>query len=158
MALTDINSTSTCLEFVRIASDYEIRPVLGVDFRNGAKQQFVMLAENNNGFQNINDYLSEYLHQCAESDVTIPSRAKQLPDTFTIYPYATFEGDTLLENEFLGVKIEDLNRLKFSSWKNRQDKLVILHTVSFQNKKGFNTHRLLRAIDNNTLLSKLPVS
>ena len=65
----------------------------------------------------INDYLSEYLHQCAESDVTIPSRAKQLPDTFTIYPYATFEGDTLLENEFLGVKIEDLNRLKFSPWK-----------------------------------------
>ena len=37
-------------------------------------------------------------------------------------------------------------------------KLVILKTVSFQDKKGFNTHRLLRAIDNNTLLSKLPIS
>ncbi|MEL6810843.1 MAG: DNA polymerase III subunit alpha, partial [Bacteroidota bacterium] len=36
------------------------------------------------------------------------------------------------------------------------DKLVLLHTVSFQHKKGFSTHRLLRAIDNNTLLSKLP--
>ncbi|MGB3344988.1 MAG: DNA polymerase III subunit alpha [Aequorivita sp.] len=158
MALTDINSTSACLEFVRIASDFEVRPVLGVDFRNGTKQQFVMLAKNNNGFQNINDYLSEYLHQRAESDVEIPSRAKQLSDTFTIYPFATFEGDALLENEFLGVKIEDLNRLKFSPWKNRQEKLVILQTVSFQNKKGFNTHRLLRAIDNNTLLSKLSIS
>lgn len=158
MALTDINSTSACLEFVRIAKDYEVKPVLGVDFRNGAKQQFVMLAKNNNGFQNINEYLSEHLHQRAESNVAIPSRAKQFSDTFIIYPYASFEGDTLLENEFLGVKIEDLNRLKFSPWKNRQEKLVILQTVSFQNKKGFNTHRLLRAIDNNTLLSKLPIS
>ena len=158
MALTDINSTSACLEFVRIASDFKIKPVLGVDFRNDAKQQFVMLAKNNNGFQNINEYLSEFLHQRAEREVEIPSKAKQLPDTLTIYPFASFEGDTLLENEFLGVKIEDLNRLKFSPWKNRQEKLVILHTVSFQNKKGFNTHRLLRAIDNNTLLSKLPVS
>lgn len=158
IALTDINSTSACLEFVRIASDFEVRPVLGVDFRNGAKQQFIMLAKNNNGFQNINDYLSEYLHQRTESSVEIPSRAKQFSDTFTIYPFASFKDDSLSENEFLGVKIEDLNRLKFSPWKNRQEKLVILHTVSFQNKKGFNTHRLLRAIDNNTLLSKLPIS
>lgn len=165
MALTDINSTSACLEFARIAKDparpaggFEMKPVLGVDFRNGAKQQFIMLAKNNNGFQNINDYLSEYLHQRTESEVEIPSRAKQLSDIFTIYPFASFERDTLLENEFLGVKIEDLNRLKFSPWKIRQEKLVILHTVSFQNKKGFNTHRLLRAIDNNTLLSKLPIS
>ena len=36
--------------------------------------------------------------------------------------------------------------------------MVVLKTVSFQNKKGFNTHRLLRAIDNNTLLSKLSKS
>jgi DNA polymerase-3 subunit alpha len=33
-----------------------------------------------------------------------------------------------------------------------------MQTVTFINKKGFNTHRLLRAIDNNTLLSKLPLS
>lgn len=158
MALTDINSTSACLEFARVASDFKVKPILGVDFRNGAKQQFVMLAKNNNGFQNINEYLSEHLHQRAESNVEIPSRTKQLSDTFTIYPFASFKDDSLSENEFLGVKIEDLNRLKFSPWKNRQEKLVILQTVSFQNKKDFNTHRLLRAIDNNTLLSKLPIS
>jgi DNA polymerase-3 subunit alpha len=35
---------------------------------------------------------------------------------------------------------------------------VVLHPVTFLNKKDFNAHRLLRAIDNNTLLSKLPVS
>ncbi|WP_084426568.1 DNA polymerase III subunit alpha [Aequorivita capsosiphonis] len=159
MALTDINSTSACLEFVRIASDFNVKPILGVDFRNSAKQQFIMLAENNKGFQNINEYLSEFLHQRESSkNAEIPSKAKQIPNTFVIYPFASFKDEALLENEFLGVKIEDINRFKFSSWKKRQEKLVILQTVTFQNKKGFNTHRLLRAIANNTLLSKLPTS
>lgn len=159
MALTDINSTSASLEFVRVAPEFKIKPILGVDFRKGAQQQFVMLAENNAGFHNINEYLSGFLHQRKGSEnLKIPSKAQQLPHTYIIYPFASFTGETLLENEFLGVKMEDLNRLKFSPWKDRQEKLVVLHTVSFQNKKGFNTHRLLRAIDNNTLLSKLPVS
>lgn len=159
MVLTDINSTSASLEFVRIAPDYSIKPILGVDFRNGAQQQFIMLAENNEGFQNINKYLSEFLHQRKSAEnLEIPSKAQQIPNTFVIYPYASFKGETLLENEFIGIKIEDLNRFKFSQWKNKQEKLVVLQTVTFQNKKGFNTHRLLRAIDNNTLLSKLPSS
>ena len=35
VALTDINNTSACLNFVRIAERYNIRPIIGVDFRNG---------------------------------------------------------------------------------------------------------------------------
>ena len=54
-ALTDINNTSACLEVVRLAKKYHIKPVLGVDFRNGVQQEFVMLARNNNGFLNINN-------------------------------------------------------------------------------------------------------
>ena len=153
-ALTDINTTSACLDFARIASEHDIKPVLGVDFRNGAKQQFILLAKNNVGFMNINTYLSGFLH----SKEVIPNRAKPISDISVIYPFATFKGDILSENEFLGVKIGDLNRLKFSPWKNRLGKLVVLQTITFQNKKGFNTHRLLRAVDNNTLLSKLPLS
>jgi DNA polymerase-3 subunit alpha len=43
--------------------------------------------------------------------------------------------------------------------KNRNTiKGVTLQTVTFRNKKDFNAHRLIRAIDNNTLLSKLPPS
>ena len=110
LALTDINNTSACLDFVRLASKYNIKPVLGVDFRNGVQQQFVLLAKNNEGFMQINRYLSYFLH----SEENIPERAKILANTFVIYPYATFKGDQLSENEFLGVKIEDLNRLKFS--------------------------------------------
>jgi len=153
LALTDINNTSACLDFVRLSEKYEIKPVLGVDFRNGAQQQFILLAKNNNGFQNINQYLSAFLH---DGRLKIPGKAPQLEDTFVVYPYKNQSDYELKGNEFLGIKPQDLNKLKFSKWNNFRSKLVVLKTVSFENKKGFNTHRLLRAIDNNTLLSKLP--
>ena len=155
LALTDINSTSACLDIVRLSKKYEIKPVLGVDFRNGAQQQFIMLAKSNHGFQNINRYLSSFLH---DATLKIPDQAPQLAETFVIYPYKKEANHILKDNEFLGIKPKDLNKLRFSRWNRLRSKLVILKTVSFENKRGFNTHRLLRAIDNNTLLSKLPKS
>ena len=155
LALTDINTTSACLDFVRLAPNHNIRPVLGVDFRNGVQQKFILLAQNNIGFYHINTYLSHFLHS---KESILSQRSEILPHTFIIYPFASYNDKELSENEFLGVRVEDLNRLKFSPWRHRLEKLVILHTVSFTNKKDFNTHRLLRAIDNNTLLSKLPPS
>lgn len=155
LALTDINSTSACLDFVRLSSKYKIKPVLGIDFRNGAQQQFILVARNNQGFYNINEYLSGFLHH---SDLKIPETAPELEDVFVIYPYVHKKEYQLKRNEFLGIKPQDLNHLKFSKWNSLRNKLVVLQTVSFQNKKDFNTHRLLRAIDNNTLLSKLSKS
>ncbi len=156
LALTDINTTSACLDIVRLSKKYKIKPVLGVDFRNNAEQQFILIAKNNNGFQNINDYLSTFLHN---QDLKIPERPDEiLDDCFVIYPFQKGKNFKLKTNEFLGIAPKDLNHLKFSKWNQFREKLVVLKTVSFQNKKGFNTHRLLRAIDNNTLLSKLPKS
>ncbi|MGJ8549025.1 DNA polymerase III subunit alpha [Winogradskyella wichelsiae] len=156
LALTDINSTSACLDVMRLSRKYKIKPVLGVDFRNGAQQQFILIAKNNLGYQNINTYLSKLLHN---PDLQIPEKPEEdLENCFVIYPYKNEEQFNLKPNEFLGIAPQDLNRLKFSKWNQFKHKLVILKTVSFQNKKGFNTHRLLRAIDNNTLLSKLPKS
>jgi len=152
--ITDINSTSACLDVVRLAPEYGIRPIIGVDFRNGAEQMHIILSKNNNGFENINNYLSKFLHK---KEYTIPNQAEYLEDTFVIYPFAEYKSSELQEHEYLGVTISDLRRLKFSPWKKRLDKLVVLHTVSFRHKKDFNTHRLLRAIDNNTLLSKLHI-
>jgi DNA polymerase-3 subunit alpha len=156
LALTDINSTSACLDVMRLSKKYKIKPVLGVDFRNGVQQEFILIAKSNWGFQNINSYLSRFLH---DDTLKIPERPdSNLEDCFVIYPYHKGKHFTLKTNEFLGIAPEDLNQLKFSKWNLLREKLVVLKTVSFQNKKGFNTHRLLRAIDNNTLLSKLPKS
>ena len=155
LSLTDINSTTACIDFVRLAAKYNIKPVVGVDFRNGVRQEFILLAQNNQGFRHINQYLSGFLHQ---KEFKLPSKPADLPEVFVIYPFSKHTQGPLKNNEFLGVRPDDLPKLKFSRHNWPMHKMVILQTVSFQNKKGFNTHRLLRAIDNNTLLSKLPLS
>lgn len=153
LALSDINTTSGCLEFIREAQKMDMRPIVGVDFRNGVQQQFIALARNNNGFEQINYYLSEMLH----TEKSIPERAPDLEDCFIIYPFKRDQGiKKLTENEFIGVRPEDLDYIRLKKLKS--DRFVILQTVSFASKRDYNTHRLLRAIDLNTLLSKLPES
>ena len=152
MALTDINFSGACMDFVRLSAKYGIRPVIGIDFRNGAEQKFIGLARNNRGFEELNDYLSIHLHEKCDFPDVIETA---LPNACIIYPFSNYTGHGLKENEWLGVHATDLNRLVLRQKNIPLEKLVILHTVSFKNKRGFNTHRLLRAIDKNTLLSKL---
>lgn len=152
LVLTDINNTSACIDFVRLAPKYNIKPLLGVDFRNGAKQQFILIAKNNLGFQHINSYLSTFLH---DNLLRVPDRSLKLEHTFVIYPFEKGRHYKLADDEFIGIKPKDLSHFDFSNWKGQSHRLVVLKTVSFQDKKDFNTHRILRAIDNNTLLSKL---
>ncbi|MEL7004524.1 MAG: DNA polymerase III subunit alpha, partial [Bacteroidota bacterium] len=152
LVLTDINSTAGCMRFVMLSSKYNIKPVLGIDFRNGAEQLFVGVAKNNEGFYELNKHLSGFL----SSKKLIPTEAPRFEHSFIIYPWEKFREEPLKENEYVGVTPQDLVKMKFSAETFDQSKMVILQTVSFRNKKDFNAHRLLRAIDNNTILSKLP--
>ncbi|MFT5858348.1 MAG: DNA-directed DNA polymerase III PolC [Flavobacteriaceae bacterium] len=152
IALTDINNTSSCLDFIREASNYGVKPVVGIDFRNGVQQQFIMIAKNNDGFERMNHYLTTILHEGHR----VPDIAPVLSNTFVIYPFVKDQPRTLKEHEFVGVRPEDLSTLRLKKIDTRQ--MVILQTVTFRNRKDFNAHRLLRAIENNTLLSKLPES
>lgn len=155
--LTDINNTSACLNFVGKAKERNIKPILGVDFRNGIDQCYVLLAQNNQGFLEINNFLSHHLHH----KTPFPDKAAHLKNTICIYPFRnlmTLGKNTLSPNEYIGIRMRDLNKFARSPFIKHQDKLVILHTVSFRDKRDYNTHRLLRAIDNNVLLSRLSVT
>ena len=157
IALTDINNTSACMNFVQQAKKQNIKPIIGVDFRNGNTQQFIAIAKNNKGFENINRYLSSFL----ESKTAIPEKPKSLKEVFIVYPFEKvleLNLTSFAENEFIGISIAEINKLRFSYLKKHEDKLVIQQQVTIRNKKDFNAHRLLRAIDNNTLLSKLPTT
>ncbi|MBO6516456.1 MAG: DNA polymerase III subunit alpha [Bacteroidia bacterium] len=152
LALTDINSTSGSLYYAMEAQKRGINVVLGVDFRNGAKQQYVALARSNNGFQHINSYLSKLL----KTKEDIPSEAPYMDEVFIIYPLENAPDRTLAAHEYIGVSLPEMiawNLRYKRKW--TQEKCVALHTVSFRNKRDFNAHRLLRAIDNNLLLSRL---
>lgn len=154
LVLTDINNTSACLNFVRKAPEFEVRPVVGIDFRNGVEQQYVGIARSNQGYKQLNDFLSQHMHQKED----FPEKAPELEDVYFVYP---FEKVLLMEltefeaHEYIGVSVSDLRKLPFSGYLNYRDKLLVLQPVTFRNKRDFNAHRLLRAIDNNTLLSKL---
>ncbi|MES2140215.1 MAG: DNA polymerase III subunit alpha [Bacteroidota bacterium] len=152
--LTDINNTSACLEFIREAPKYAIAPIVGIDFRIGAKQHYIGIAKNNEGFLELNQHLTSYL----SNEIIFQSQAPEFQNSYIIYPFNTIHPKLLRENEYIGIRISDLNKLLFSELKNHVHKLVILHPVTFRHKKDFSAHRLLRAIDNNTLLSKLPLT
>ena len=154
LVLTDINNTSAGLNFVRKASEFGIKPILGIDFRNGVNQCFVAISKNNEGYLELNNFLSEHLHKKNK----IPDIAPEFKNSYVIYPFEIAlqnEMTIFAANEFVGISIADLRRLPFSRLMEFKSKLVVQQPVTFRNKRDFNTHRLLRAIDTNTLLSKL---
>ncbi|WP_223034874.1 DNA polymerase III subunit alpha [Hanstruepera marina] len=157
IALTDINNTSACLNFIRKSKDFGIKPIVGIDFRNGAKQQFVGIAKNNNGFYELNRFLSNQSHSKKPFDDIAPS----FKNAIVVYPLEQvmqIEKRSFQSHEFIGISINDLKKLPFTIYKDFVDRLVLQQQVTIRNKKDFNAHRLLRAIDKNTLLSKLSKS
>ena len=61
----------------------------------------------------------------------------------------------LNEHEYIGVQPGEVNHLYSSYLKDYQEKLVVFSPITFLNKDGFRTHKLLRCIDLNIVISKL---
>lgn len=155
IALTDINNTSGVLNFVRYSQEMKRTPIVGVDFRNGIDCCYIVIAKNNKGFGEVNRHLTTHNH----NDRPFPARAPEFEHCFVIYPWekavSGWDISTLRENEYIGVAAHQLNRFRLHS-DTSNTKYVALQSMTFLTKRDFNTHRLLRAIDNNVLLSRLP--
>lgn len=151
-AITDINNTSACLDVIRLSKDYGLKPVVGIDFRNGITQKYVGLARNNMGFRELNEHLTKHLHSGENFEDTAP----EFHNAYIIYPAESYRGWPLRDNEFLGIPIRMLSRLAFlPALHQHKSRWVAMQETVFANKKHYNAHRLLRAIDCNVLLSKL---
>jgi DNA polymerase-3 subunit alpha len=61
MALTNINTTADLWDFVKQCKEAGIKPITGVEFRNGDKLLYIVLAANNKGLKWIHEFLSEHL-------------------------------------------------------------------------------------------------
>ena len=155
MAITDINNTSACMTVLYLLRNHpKKRAVIGVDFRNGITPCYVALAKNWEGFRQINDHLSEHLHRKQRFSSRAPVAA--LKDAWIIYPLESLPPDApLAPNELIGVRADQLRFLHLSPHASRQHKLIAMPTATFRGKRDHNAHRLLRAIDENALLSKL---
>lgn len=151
--VSDINNTSAILEALRLSEKKALQVIPGIDFRNGVKQQYIGIAKNNLGFQELNVHLTKHLHAKTEFEKKAPA----FENAFVIYPLSSYKGEDLQTHEFIGISAKELNHLHFYPYKHLTEKMVVLQTATFVEKKHFNAHRLLRAIDKNLLLSKLPV-
>jgi len=161
VCLADINTMSGIPDFFREAQKHPgLHPCGGIDFREGAtggRCLYIGIAKNADGFAELNRFLSHY-HLAKEK---LPEIAPAFEHSFIIYPFerTTEPGfkHALRANEYVGVRPEQLAKLRFSSWKQQVKKLVALCSATFRNATDHNTHRLLRCIANNCLLSKLPL-
>jgi len=152
--LSDINNTSAVLDTMRLCDGKAMKPIPGIDFRNGIQQQYIGIAKNNTGFKELNEHLSEHLHKKKEFDKR-PGPSDKFQNTYLIYPFATFDGGPLHNNEYIGISSRQLTQLPFSKHKHLVHKMVVLQSFSFLHEKHFEAHQFLRAIDQNTLFSKL---
>ncbi len=149
LALTDINNTSAIFDFISSCAQKGIQPIVGIEFRdNQHKLLYTGLAKNNAGFRELNEFLSA--HRTAR--LPLPATAPAFNNAYIIYPY-TGISRKLRDNEWIGVRCSDLKKLSIRH--HAQDRLIMFQPVTFQNKTGYNVHRLLRCIDQAILLSRL---
>lgn len=154
LILTDIHNTAAWPELLRVCRDrkeeYRLEIALGMEFRSGDRLLYIGLAENNLGFEQLCRFLSQH----NTSGTVVPTRAPQLDHVHFVYPLSQTL-PPLLPREWIGVKPQQVKLIHKAPYRDFQSKMLILQPVSYADKIGFNTHRLLRAIDHNVLLSKL---
>jgi DNA polymerase-3 subunit alpha len=150
LSLTNINNTADAWDFVDFCREAGIKPVLGAEIRNGHILCYILLAKNDAGFLSINRFLSEHLMQ----KTPFPEKPLLDKNVWIIYPFGEISPDKLQNNELIGVQPAEVNKLYKTDVKKYAAHFVIRHPVTFKDKKGYNIHRLLRAIDKNILLSR----
>ena len=169
LILTEINNTASYIEMLRLCAEnaplegtnltaygkeaYSLEIGVGIEFRKEHELLYIAIAKNNDGFEKINRFLS---HHNLENK-PLPARAPLFENVIVLYPFGKIEPEQLHPYEYIGVGKHQLNHYTlYPARKTHPEKFVLLQPVTFANKTDFNVHRLLRAIDHNSLLSKLP--
>lgn len=151
-------------DFVDFCRKHGVKPIAGAEIRNDSHLCYLLLAQNNEGFFQINRFLSEHLQE----KKPFPDKPHFPGHVYVIYPYGRCQPDALLPHEFIGIQTTEVTKLYGANMHQYAQKFVIRHPVSFQNEwdekkkiyrkdtgTGYNVHRLLRAIDKNIIGTKL---
>lgn len=157
LALTNINSTCDLWTFVALCKAKNIRPIAGVEIRNGNKFLYLLLAANNNGLEAIHRFLSAHLQEkrLFPENAGTHTVFDRKEDGFIVYPPGAKSPALLEKNEYIGIQPAELTRLYGVNMELYGHKFVVRQPVTFRNAQQYAMHRLLRAIDENTLLSRL---
>lgn len=168
MVLTDINNSTGCMEFIRLCRKesedekdedgnvvkpgYHIKPIIGIEFRRDNRLLYIGIAKNKEGMKELNDFLTYHnLNQ-----LSLPDKPFEFNNAFVLYPYG--HKTDLKENEYLGIRANELNKIAGKSLLKIKDKLVVFHPVTVKNKLEHRIHKYLRAIGLSTVFGKLTES
>ncbi|AEV31037.1 DNA-directed DNA polymerase III PolC [Owenweeksia hongkongensis DSM 17368] len=145
LALTDINATTGVFDFIKACNGASIKPIVGLEFWEESCK-YIGLAKNREGFKELNEILT----QRNLKKEPLPDRP-MADNVFLIYPFGK-EPKNLQENEFIGVRPDQVNKLL--QYPNIS-RCVPLQPVTMAATSDFTFHQVLRSIDNNTLVSKV---
>jgi DNA polymerase-3 subunit alpha len=151
LAVTDINNTSACFDVVKLCNEQRIKPIVGMECRDGDQYLFTCIAKNHEGLREINDFLTE--HNLDQKPFS--SSAPEFSHVFVLYAPGTRSLNQLRENEYIGVRPWEINKLYASEYQRQRDKLIAQYPATFTRVGDYELHKLLRAVDHNTLLSML---
>ncbi|MCX6281131.1 MAG: DNA polymerase III subunit alpha [Bacteroidetes bacterium] len=169
LALTDINNSTGIMEFIQVCTDKGVKPIAGIEFRRDDELLYVGLARNNEGFRELNDYLSRH----NLSNQPLPDRPEQMENVYWVFPlradvrYEMSDGGYQKSairhltsavpspHHFIGLSPASANRLMLSRHRHLMDRMVIWQPVTLLDEKGYELHRNFRAVDKNVLLSRL---
>ena len=150
MALTDINTVTGIYDFIKLCMAADIKPLVGIEFRCQNALRYIGLAVNRDGLGEMNRFLTQHNFE----NLPLPVQAPAFENVMIIYPFENAPS-ILQEHEYIGIRPDEILLLFQDKWKSRLEKMVLLHPVTFRNKKEYNLHKILRAIDLNILGSKL---
>ncbi len=150
LVLTDINTVTAIYDFKKQCDEAGIKPVAGMEIRKENRLLYIAIAREFSGIGEVNRLITAYNCEGAELSETAPS----FENVSVIYPLQNMPKE-LKENEYIGIREEELNFLVRPELKKHVDRMVILQPVTFSSQKEYNLHMILRAIDRNTLLSML---
>jgi DNA-directed DNA polymerase III PolC len=154
IALTDINNSTGMPEFVAECNRYNIKPVTGIEFRDGNLLLFTGIAANNRGIRELNEFLT--LHNINGTAAAFPPPL--FNDSYVIYSLNKIPGRKLYDNEFIGIKPGEVNSLLTLPSGLKKNRMIVLQPVTFSSSEDIFIHKSLRAVDNNILLSHLKPS
>ena len=151
IALTDINNSTGMIDFVRECREQGIDPVAGIEFRKGDELLYIGLARNNEGFRELNEFLSQINLEKKE----LPQDAPKFTNAYIIYPFETYSKKILKKNEYIGIRPAHAHKLYSPEFRHDLTRLVVLQPLTFETPQGYELHKNLRAIAHNTLITKL---
>ncbi|MCF8224135.1 MAG: DNA polymerase III subunit alpha [Bacteroidales bacterium] len=151
LVLADINNSTGMPYFVKDCEKAGIKPVAGIEFRDKGKYLYTGIARNNEGFRELNEFLSH--HNITKTSLPFP--APRFNQAYILYSMNNMPDRKLKENERINIRATEVNSLLSRMKKLDEYKLTGFHSVSFKDKAGWEIHKNLRAIDHNTLIDHL---